>query len=105
LPFLKSPPQDYPFAAVDVLGTLDNISSTVDAGGYRSEYDFQLAILELVQSVHDGHYTFMPDIFSVFTFGNRLLADLVSVSRDGVEVPKLYHAGKQHWFLPPANYC
>lgn len=76
---------------VDILGGLDNISSTAVAGRFVSEYEFQLSIVELISSAHDGHFAFRPDVFKAFIFRNSLVADLVSVSRDGKEVPKLYH--------------
>ncbi|KAB5513610.1 peptidase S41 family protein [Coniochaeta sp. 2T2.1] len=91
LAWLKDPPASYMFPAVDIQGGLDNISATAVAGGFASEYDFQLSIVELISSAHDGHFAYRPDVFKAFIFRNSLVADLVSVSRDGLEVPKLYH--------------
>jgi hypothetical protein len=80
--------------AVDILAGLDNISTTAVAGKFASEYDFQLSIVELISAAHDGHFAYRPDVFKVFIFRNNLVADLVSVSRDGKEKPKLYHYGE-----------
>ena len=80
--------------AVDIEAGLDTISTQVDAGDFLSEYEFGLAIVELFASAHDGHFAFRPDVFKGFTFRNSLAFDLVSVSRDGLEIPKLYHYGK-----------
>lgn len=77
--------------ATDILGGFDNISATAVAGQFASEYEFQLAIVELISSAHDGHFAYRPDVFKDFIFRNSLVADLVSVSRDGREVPRLYH--------------
>lgn len=77
--------------AVDILGGLNNISATAVAGGFASEYDFQLSIVELISAAHDGHFAYRPDVFKTFIFRNNLVTDLVSVSRDGKELPKLYH--------------
>ena len=79
---------------VDIQGSLDNISTTAQDGGYASEYEFQLAIYETIISAHDGHFTYRGDIFKAFVFRNNLAADIVSVSRNGTELPKLYHRGE-----------
>ncbi|KAM7222741.1 hypothetical protein V8F06_001928 [Rhypophila decipiens] len=91
LAFLKDPPPGYVFPAVDINGGLANISATAEAGGFASEFDFQLAIVKLIVSAHDGHFNFRPDIFKAFVFRNRLAFDIVTVSEDGVQIPKLYH--------------
>ncbi|KAH8903816.1 hypothetical protein BR93DRAFT_953106 [Coniochaeta sp. PMI_546] len=91
LAWLKDPPSSYMLPAVDILGGLDNISATAVAGQFASEYDFQLSIVELISSAHDGHFAYRPDVFKAFIFRNSLVADLVSISRDGLELPKLYH--------------
>ncbi|GKT40396.1 peptidase S41 family protein ustP [Colletotrichum spaethianum] len=91
LAWLKSPPASYMLPATDIQGGLDDIEKKAEAGQYKSEYDFQLAIFQLIASAHDGHFAFRGDVFKGFSFRNKLAADIVSVSRDGVEAPKLYH--------------
>lgn len=91
LAWLKSPPASYMLPPTDIEGGLDDIGSKAAAGQYKSEYDFQLAIFKLIASAHDGHFAFRGDVFKGFSFRNSLASDIVSVSRDGVEVPKLYH--------------
>ncbi|KAH7314246.1 peptidase S41 family protein [Rhexocercosporidium sp. MPI-PUGE-AT-0058] len=93
LAFLKDPPPSYMLPATDIEGGLDNISSTAAAGGFKSEYDFQLGIVKLIISAHDGHFSYRPDVFKAFSFRNNLPLDIVSVSKDGKAVPKLYHSG------------
>ncbi|KAK4163302.1 hypothetical protein QBC43DRAFT_335495 [Cladorrhinum sp. PSN259] len=90
LAFLKNPPKSYAFPAVDILGELHDIAATVEAGGFSSEYDFQLKVYHLITSAHDGHLWFQPDIFKVFGFKNDLIDQLVTVSSDGIQVPKVY---------------
>jgi hypothetical protein len=94
LAYLKDPPPSYGLPAVDIMGGLDNISTTAAAGKYASEFDFQLDVVRLLSSAHDGHFGYRPDVFKVFGFRNKMTADLVSVSVDGKEVPKLYHYSK-----------
>ena len=91
LAFLKDPPQSYMFPPVDILGGLDNISTIAGAGGFSNEFDFGLAIVYLLQSAHDGHFAFRPDVFKGFGFRNQMAMDIVSVSIDGIQAPKLYH--------------
>ncbi|KAI0130801.1 hypothetical protein F4814DRAFT_456784 [Daldinia grandis] len=90
LAWLKNPPKSYGFPAVDIQGSLDKILETAKQGGYESEYDFQVAIVQTISVAHDGHFFYMPDVFKAFTFENRLAQDIVSVSIDGVSLPKLY---------------
>ncbi|KAI1801423.1 hypothetical protein F4811DRAFT_563966 [Daldinia bambusicola] len=90
LAWLKDPPKSYGFPAVDVQGNLDKILDTATRGGYESEYDFQVAIVQTINAAHDGHFFYIPDVFTAFTFENRLAQDIVSVSTDGVSLPKLY---------------
>ncbi len=93
LAWLKDPPASYMLPPIDIQGKLDNISATASDGGFESEYDFQLAIYQTIVAAHDGHFSYRPDIFKTFVFRNNLAADIVSVSQDGKELPKLYHRG------------
>lgn len=87
--FLKDPPSGYLLPGVDLMGGLARIESHVRDGVYTSEYDFELDLYTLVLSAHDGHFNYYPDIFSrVFVF--RRTQILASVSRDGLDLPKIY---------------
>ncbi|KAI1388675.1 uncharacterized protein F4822DRAFT_253115 [Hypoxylon trugodes] len=90
LAWLKNPPDSYTLPAIDIQASLDNISSTASIGGFTSEYDFQLAILETIAAAHDGHFSYYGDVFKAFYFSNDLAADIVSVSSNGTSPPKLY---------------
>ncbi|KAI1091501.1 hypothetical protein F5B19DRAFT_483898 [Rostrohypoxylon terebratum] len=90
LAWLKNPPASYGLPGTDVQANLDSISSTAATGGFASEYDFQLAIVKAITAAHDGHFSYVPDVFKAFQFQNDLVADLVSVSANGTTVPKLY---------------
>ncbi|MCJ1461623.1 hypothetical protein MMC07_000220 [Pseudocyphellaria aurata] len=86
---LKKPPSGYLLPGVYLVGGLERIKSNIENGIYTSEYDFGLDLHTLVLSAHDGHFNFGPDIFSgVFLF--RRNQSLASVSRDGLELPKIY---------------
>lgn len=51
-------------------------------------------MVQLVASAHDGHFAIRPDMFKAFSFRNDLATDIVSVSVDGKQVPKLYNLGQ-----------
>ena len=94
LAWLKNPPQAYAFPPTDIMAGFDNISATAAAGKFASEYDFQLSIVALIESAHDGHFAFRGDVFKAFSFRGGIANDLVSVSVDGIALPKLYHYGE-----------
>lgn len=93
LAFLKAPPRDYMLPPTDILGGLDDIADSAQKGQYKSEYEFQAAIVEHLVTAHDGHFSYRPDVFKAFTFRNKLIAKVASVSVDGAALPKLYHMG------------
>ncbi|KAI9054514.1 hypothetical protein LZ554_001671 [Drepanopeziza brunnea f. sp. 'monogermtubi'] len=93
LAFLKDPPASYMLPATDIEGGLDNISTTATNQRFKSEYEFQLSMVKLITTAHDGHFSYRPDVFKAFVFRNNLSSDIVSISSDGKAVPKLYHAG------------
>lgn len=102
LAYLKDPPASYGLPAVDIMGGLDAIAANVTAGRFASEYDFQASMTLLIAQAHDGHFAFRPDMFKAFQFRNDLLADMVSVSVDGKQMPKLYNFGK---LFSSTNLC
>jgi hypothetical protein len=99
LAWLKDPPASYMLPPTDIEGSLDTFAAMAGAGQFQSEYDFQLAVFQLFTSAHDGHFAYRPDVFKAFGFRNTLASDIVSVSRDGKEVPKLYNLGIYLLFL------
>ena len=66
--WLKDPPEGYEFPPVDILKSLDGISATLSAGGYASEYDFQLSMMNTITLAHDGHFSYIGDVFKVRMF-------------------------------------
>ncbi|KAE8441746.1 hypothetical protein EG329_004490 [Mollisiaceae sp. DMI_Dod_QoI] len=87
--YLKAPPSGYLMPAVDIRGALNKIITNLQAAYYATEHAFQTDLLKTFQSVHDGHFRFAPDLVSKAVQFRRPL-QIVSVSRDGVEVPKVY---------------
>lgn len=89
---LKNPPAEYVEKvqpALDILGGLEEMSSQLDAGKFTSEYDFGWALYTLIQSAHDGHFSYVPDsVSTLFTWGRPV--PLVSVSEDGEKLPAVF---------------
>ncbi len=92
LAYLKNPPSSYQQPAIDVIGSLNNISQRVRAGEFKSEYAFEAAVQEVVYATHDDHVTLDTGILGAFTFGSPLR--IVSASTDGIALPKIYIAGE-----------
>ena len=90
--YLKNPPAEYVEKIqppVDVYSELSQIGTNISSGAYNSEYEFGFNVYKVFQTTHDGHFTYVPDIVgSIFTFGRTI--PLVSVSKDGVSLPKPY---------------
>ena len=90
---MKDPPAGYQEPAVDVLGNFNEVLANISSSAYTSEHDFQAHLLDVFNSVHDGHFRFVPDLLAkAITF--RRPIGLVSVSLDGVSEPKVYGYSK-----------
>jgi hypothetical protein len=92
LTVLKNPPAEYVEKvqpAVDIMGGLDQIVGDIDSGKFANEYAFGWALYTLIQSAHDGHFTYVPDsVGGIFQWGRNL--PLVSVSEDGEQLPAVF---------------
>lgn len=91
LAYLAEPPRGYQQPAVDLLAGLAEIQRGIDNGMFPSEHDFESALYRLLTAAHDDHLTATGGILSTFVFGAPW--DIVSVSVDGTEPPKVYVSG------------
>ncbi|KAH8687804.1 hypothetical protein BGZ60DRAFT_425664 [Tricladium varicosporioides] len=87
--YLKDPPNGYQEPAIDIKKALNDIGANINKKKYPNEYEFQADLLKTFNAVHDGHFRFAPDLLSK-AFGFRRPMQLISVSRDGNEIPKIY---------------
>jgi hypothetical protein len=89
---LKNPPAEYAEKVqppIDIMGGLDQIVADIDAGRFQNEYDFGWTLYTLIQSAHDGHFTYVPDsVGGIFTWGRPI--PLVSISADGKQLPAVF---------------
>ena len=90
--YLKNPPSSYLMPAIDVYATLDQIRANVTGGSYRGEWDFSVALANLIAQMHDDHMSWNSDAFLSGFNWTRPVA-LASVSPDGVTLPKVYVYG------------
>ncbi|KAK5714801.1 hypothetical protein LTR17_017048 [Elasticomyces elasticus] len=88
--YLKDPPPGFLYPGVDVLGTLDAILADVEAGAYKSDFDVQMDLYNLITSTYDFHFNWVPDLVSVFSWTRK--GSLVSLSSDGLSLPEVYDA-------------
>ncbi|KAI0479822.1 hypothetical protein F4859DRAFT_477484 [Xylaria cf. heliscus] len=88
LSYLKSPPSTYQQPSVDLLGGIQSLQDAVNSGSFANQYEFEVALQLLLINAHDDHLFLNAGILSAFSFGSPF--DIVSVSADGVETPKVY---------------
>ncbi|KAB8294146.1 hypothetical protein EYC80_009589 [Monilinia laxa] len=91
LAYLKNPPTGWLFPGVDVLSGLTQIKTLLLSGGYKTQWDFEKDIWTLINILpHDFHFNLpLPLISSVFLFSIPK-ASLVSISSDGLSLPKVF---------------
>jgi hypothetical protein len=93
LAYLKNPPPSYQQPAVDLIGGLDHLQQQINNGAFANQYEFEAALQTLIYSAHDYHLDLIAGILAAFTFASPY--DVISVSLDGVQLPKVYLAGTQ----------
>jgi hypothetical protein len=85
--------------AVDLLGGLDSIKQKALANGYAGEYEFELDIASLIEKTFEGHLVFDPYLIGAFGFSTNVT--LISISSDGIALPKIFFQGMPTQFSFP----
>ena len=88
LAYLKNPPTSYQQPKTDLLQGLDQIQQDIDNDIFPNQYIFEATLQNLIYSAHDDHLYLNAGILAVFTFASPY--GIVSVSIDGLQVPKVY---------------
>ena len=88
---LKNPPPSYKQPPFDISAALTDIKQRIQHGEFQNEYQFEVAVMEVVFATRDAHINLNTGILSAFTFGSPLR--IVSASTDGIEMPKIYILG------------
>ncbi|KAK0651053.1 hypothetical protein B0T16DRAFT_503206 [Cercophora newfieldiana] len=86
--YLKKPPKGYLLPPVDIIGGALAIREKVRGRGYKNQYEFVLDIQRMLAATGDGHVSYTPALFGLFSFDRTL--NITSVSSDGLELPKIY---------------
>ncbi|KAF4628586.1 hypothetical protein G7Y89_g9564 [Cudoniella acicularis] len=85
----KDPPADYFYPPHDIFGYLALVKKNLESDQYANEYEFQEDLYNVFALAHDGHFVFYPDALTkAFEWGRQ--RSLVSISKDGVEIPQIY---------------
>jgi hypothetical protein len=90
LAYLKNPPTSYQQPSVDLLAGLNDLQQGIQNGIFPNEYEFEAALQALLYATHDAHVELFAGALAVFSFGSSY--ELVSLSIDGVQLPKVYLA-------------
>lgn len=86
--YLKNPPTSYQQPSIDIFQELHQLQQDVDRGAFHNQYAFEAFLQNLIYSTHDAHLDLVSGILAVFTFASPY--GIVSVSKDGKELPKVY---------------
>jgi hypothetical protein len=60
--YLKDPPKGYTEPAADIGAGLATVLANITSGAYKTEYEFQAQLWKVINSAHDGHFRFLPDL-------------------------------------------
>ncbi|UNI19459.1 hypothetical protein JDV02_005641 [Purpureocillium takamizusanense] len=88
---LKSPPEEYLLDGVDILGGIQTIKEKLHNGQYSSQYEVMSDLRSIFAAASDSHFDYRPAILNTFEF-KRPGLNLVTISKDGVALPKVYMA-------------
>lgn len=91
LAYLKDPPASYQQPAVDLLAGLDQIRQQIEEGVFQNQYAFEAHLQNLIYSAHDTHLRLVSGVLAAFSFAAPF--GIVSVSEDGIQLPKVYVTG------------
>ncbi len=90
LAYLKNPPPSYQQPSVDLLAGLNVLQQGIQNGIFTNEYEFEAALQALLYATHDAHVELFAGALAVFSFGSSY--EIVSLSIDGLQLPKVYFA-------------
>ncbi|KGQ08056.1 hypothetical protein BBAD15_g6654 [Beauveria bassiana D1-5] len=94
---LKNPPEEYLLEGVDLMGGLQAMKQKLKRDEYETQFDVMTDLQSLFVATNDNHFGYTPGLLSAFRTVRDGL-DLVSVSKDGRELPEVYAA--QDIFTP-----
>ncbi|KAM3504446.1 hypothetical protein MY11210_008344 [Beauveria gryllotalpidicola] len=96
---LKNPPEEYLLSGVDLMGGLEAMQQKLKGNEYKTQFDVMTDLQSLFVATNDNHFGYTPGLFSAFRQIREGL-DLVSISKDGLEMPQVFAAQD---ILTPGN--
>ena len=88
LAYLKNPPSSYQQPAIDLEAGLAQIQKDIANNAFPNQYTFEATLQNLIYSAHDAHLQLDAGILAAFNFLSPY--SIVSLSVDGVQIPKVY---------------
>ena len=88
LGYLKQPPAEYQQPATDLIAGLGRIQQAINDNLFPNQYSFEATLQQLIYSAHDAHVQLVSGALAAFKFAAPF--EIVSVSKDGIELPKVY---------------
>lgn len=89
--YLKTPPPGYNEQPVDIMGELDTMQRQLGMGNFKTEYDFQMQLMDMFTRAYDNHFVWQSDILaSAIQFQRPPGTELISLSTDGIAMPDIY---------------
>lgn len=85
---ILDPPSGYISPSIDLVGGIDRILKKVEDGYYISQYDFDSELRDFVYRSNDGHLQLGLCSLEIMHFEHDV--PLVSISKDGLDVPDIY---------------
>ena len=86
--YLKNPPPSYQQPSIDLFEELGQFQQDIDHGVFQNQYAFEAPLQNVIFATHDSHLELVAGVLAAFTFASPY--DIVSVSSDGKELPKVY---------------
>lgn len=86
--YLKNPPESSLQDPIDLIGGLNHLAELIGTGEIAHHAIFEKSFSQLVQRVHDGHFSWFWSSSQLVVFTGPFT--IVSLSKDGIEEPKVY---------------
>lgn len=102
LAYLKNPPTSYQQPSIDLLAGLERIQKDIVNGAFPNQYAFEATLQNLIYSAHDAHFQLNSGILAAFTFLSPY--PIVSLSEDGVQIPKVYVTDDVEHLISPSSH-
>ncbi len=102
LAYLKNPPASYQQPSIDLLAGLEHIQKDIVNGAFPNQYAFEATLQNLIYSAHDAHFQLDSGILAAFTFLSPY--SIVSLSEDGVQIPKVYVTDDVEHLIRPSSH-